>query len=1089
MHREAAQINDPFRLEPPWGLYLTASIVGLLLILDVWPWAAEQLAAWDLPVHSWPRTVGGVRYALLAALLGGGRILYLSLEGLLHGRVGADLAVAVAVLAALALGEILVAAEVAAIGLVGEALEAYVFGRTQRALYRLVELFPRRCWLLRDGQEVRVFASELQPGDRVVVKPGGRVPVDGVVVSGHAAVDVSALTGESAPVEKHAGDDILAGSIVCDAPLIIDARKTGRDTIAGQLIELTVQALQDKPALERQADRWARYFLPVVAAVALLTFGGNVLFQLASAPSAPDLPRPSLRAAARSALYPALGVLVAACPCALILATPAAVLAALGRLAGSGILLKGGSALERLAAARVWACDKTGTLTEGRLEVTSLRPLPVGIDEGELLAIAATAEQGSDHPLAQAVKALARQRGWQPLPLAYSQTRPGGVVAELVDGTRLAVGNHRFFAALGLHIEPEVERWLREADDAGETVLLTARNGTILGLIGLRDRVRPDAAEVLAELRELGFWPLALLTGDRATAARAVASALPVTEVHAEMLPTDKAQWVARQTEQGVVFLGDGINDAPALARATVGIAVGSGADLAAQAGDIVLLGEPLRPLPFLVRLSRQTVRILRQNIYIFAFGVNLVGVLIVGWLWPWWAAVPENLLHAPLVGVIYHQIGSLLVLLNSLRLLAFERPLASRWERLGQQVRYWERYVQQFSFDTLVHEASHRWRSLLGLLLLAGVAIWGATTLTAIALDEVGVVLRWGRPVAELPPGLYLRWPWPAETVLRFRPVEVRTVTLGFRRLDPLGPLAPLADPAFTWSSAHGGAIVPRTDEALMITGDGELVEVFATLRYHVAQPQRFLFDLASADGLLRGELEAVLREQFAARPFQELLTRRRSAIELEALERLRRRLLQMDTAAFGLALDGLTVHDLHPPPEVVPAYHAVARAIQERDRLVNEARADALRTQRRAAEEAERVVRQAEADAHARLQAARADRDAFLAWTSARYTLYPHEEAALDSERRQRLQQGESAADVDADLTRRRQHILAQRRFLIDTRLALRAAADALRRRDKVLIDAELSPGKRQLLLLDPELLRLPSPPMGDNGRPPVP
>ena len=1080
MHREAAAQHDPFRVEVPWGLYLLTGVVTALLVADLWPWLAEQLTSWGVDSYSWPRTIGGVRWALLAALIGGGRILYLSLETLLRGRLGVDLALAIAVLAALALGEVLVAAEVTVIGLIGECLEAWVFGRTQQALSQLAELFPRRCWVLRDGQEVRTPVADVQVGDLVVVKPGGRVPVDGVVVAGRAVLDVSALTGESVPVEKQEGEKVLAGSIVCDAPVTIQAQQTGPNTVAGRLIELTVQALRDKAPLERQADRWARYFLPVVTALAFLTFVANLFLQRWSAPSAPDLPPPTWRAAAISALYPALGVLVVACPCALVLATPAAIIAALGRLAGSGVLLKGGSTLERLAAAQVWACDKTGTLTEGRLEVVHVQPLMAGVSEEDLLRQAAQAEQGSEHPLAQAVLRAAQQRGWQLEPVVHTQTQAGaGVVATTINGTRLAVGNLRFLTTLGWMADEHVEQALHQADERGQIAVLVAQDQHIVGLIGLQDRLRPEAAGVLAELRELGFSPLALLTGDRRAVAQAVATELPLTEVHAEMLPSDKAAWVADHADRGVVFLGDGINDAPALARASVGIAVGSGTDLAAQAGDIVLMGEPLRPLPFLVRLARQTVRVIRQNILVFAFGVNLVGILLTGWLWPLLAPNPEALLHAPLFGAIYHQIGSLLVLLNAMRLLAFERPATTAWGRFLHRWKTWERRWQHWSVEELLHTAAHHWRLVLLGAGLLSIGAWIGSTCTVIARDEVGIVMRWGRPVAELTPGLHLRWPWPIETVLRLQPERTRTVTLGFRQLASRTPFTPQTDPAFTWASAHGGPIVPRTDEALMLTADGELIEVFATLRYHVSHPHRFLFELASAENLLRGELETLLRELFTLRSFQEILTIRRSEIESEALERLRRRLAQLDADSFGIAVEGLTLHDLHPPPEVVPAYHAVARAIQERDRLINEARTEALRITRRAGENAERLLRQAEAEAAAQRLAAQADHDAFLAWVRVRQTLSPEQQEQLAQERQRRLQQGESASDVDAQLERQRQQLLAQRRFLIETRLALWAVADALRLRDKILIDSELPVGKRQLFLLDPEMLRLPTSP----------
>ncbi|MDW8243637.1 MAG: heavy metal translocating P-type ATPase [Thermogemmata sp.] len=1091
MHREATRINDPFRVEPPWGLYLITAVVVMLLIFDVWPVVAEQLEQWGVGVYSWPRSLGGLRYALWAAVLGGGRILYLSLEGLFAGRVGVDLALAVAVLAALMLGEVLVAAEVTAIGLIGECLEAFVFGRTQQALGRLSELFPRRCWVLRDGQEVRTYVADLQIGDQVVVKPGGRVPVDGIVLAGRAAVDVSALTGESLPQERQVGDHVLAGSIVCDAPLTIQTCKTGRQTLAGQLIDLTVQALRDKPPLERQADRWARYFLPVVGVLALVTFVGNFLVQVGSAPSAPDLPRPGWRAAAVSALYPALAVLVVACPCALILATPAAVMAALARLAGSGVLVKGGAALERLAAAQVWACDKTGTLTEARLEVVRVHPFTEEVTPDQLLLIAGTAEQGSEHPLAQAILAACRQRGWQLPPVEQSQTHPGGgICANCSDGSRLLVGNYRFLSSCQVNIPAGVEQTLRQADEEGLVTLLVARDQAVLGYIGLRDRLRTEAGPVLAELRELGFDPLVVLTGDRTAATLAAVEGLPVTEVHAEMLPADKAAWVAHHAERGVVFVGDGINDAPALARATVGIAVGSGTDLAAQAGDIVLLAEPLRPLPFLVRLARQTVRIIRQNIYVFAFGVNLAGVLLTGWLWPLLASTPEALLHAPLIGVIYHQVGSLLVLLNSLRLLTFERTKSGRWQWLLDQLRVWEHRWQQISVDVVLHEAFHRWRFIAGGILIVGAMALGTSTLTTVSADQVGVVLRWGRPVAELDPGLHLRWPWPVETVIRLQPGQARTVPLGFRPISTAVIPSMAKELSLTWASAHGGTIVPRTDEALMITGDGELIEIFATLRYHIGEPIVFLFAVANLDNLLRSELEAILREEVAARPFQEILTRQRLEIETAALQRLRWRLAHLTPAGLGIVVDGLTIHDLHPPPEVVPAYHAVARAIQERDRLINQAQADALRVQRRAGEQADRLLRQAEADAHERIQLARTERDAFLTWARVRHSLSDDEEKALMQERQERLSRGEPIAEVEADLMRRRQQILAQRRLLIDTRLALRAAADALRQRDKVIVDATLVTGQRHLFLLDPELLRLPGWPLPEgssNGRQP--
>jgi Cu+-exporting ATPase len=1144
MHRELNTAGSPFRSEAPLGLYALTALVGGLLAADLWPLLAAWLKDQGLDVYTWPQELYGFRYALIAAVIGGARVLFNSLERLFEGRIGADLALAVACLAAILLGKPVVAAEVVFIGLAGECLEAFTFARTQRALGKLAELFPRRVWVLRDGQEVRAFTTDLQVGDKVVVKPGGRVPVDGVVTDGRSAVDASALTGESLPVDKGPGDEVLAGSIVPAGSLTIEAKKVGNQTVAGRVIELTAQALKDKAPLERHADRLAQYFLPAVVALAALTFVGNVLLQMMNTPP-PGVPRPTLAAAARVAAYPTLAVLVVACPCALILATPAAVVAALGRLAGTGVLIKGGSALERLAGVTAFAFDKTGTLTEGKLELGDVVGLN-GVSPDDVLAAAATAEQGSEHPLARVILAEARSRNFSLVPADAFQAHPGAGVTATAAGGTLVVGTRRLLEEQGIALSPEAVAVLDRLDAAGQTSLLVARDGVILGVVGARDRVRPEAAQVLADLRAIGIAPVALLTGDRAAVARAVAEQLPVTEVHAELLPAQKAEWVAAsgarqpptsvlasggreppveanaenrgltpparpartrrapasRSPKTVAFVGDGINDAPALARAGVGIAVGAGTDVAAEAGDIVLMGEPLKPLPLLVRLSRETVRIIRQNIVVFAFGVNLVGVVLTGWLWPFFAPSAEWYESAPLAGVVYHQLASLLVLLNSMRLLAFDRTSSSpTLSRIRGAAKAVERWADRFSFDELLHAIGHRWKSISaavgGVLLL----VWLSTCFARIDVGEVGIVQRFGRVTADLGPGLHVRWPWPVETVTRIRPDEVRTVEIGFRtltdeqvsarragadRMRRPGSPFPGGDAGLTWGSPHAGEIAPLSDEAVMITGDGDLVEILATVRYHVGDPRKYLFGVGDSDGMLRSAAESVLRELVAAGRFQELLTTRRAGLEHEALVRLEERLAEVAPDGLGIKLDGFTLHDLHPPPEVVSSYHAVARAIQERDRTVNEAEADALRTRRRAEEEADRTVRRAEADAHARREAAKADAQAFEAWVRVRWHLTPEEEATLRAERAWRVWGGESPAVVEQELNARREKMLADRRLMIDTRLALLAAAEVFRGRDKILIDAADLPGRRQLFVLPPDLLQLPGPRPGEPKEP---
>src|SRR5262245_32896732 len=354
MHREISHAEQAFEQESRLSLYLLTGLLGLLIALDLWPAFANWDLVRSLGLPKWPREVLGFRIALIAAVIGGARTLYGSLEALFEGRIGADLALAIATIAAILVGEPLVAAEIVFIGMVGECLESFTFERTQRAIRHLVEICPRRCWLLREGQEVRVLTSELKAGDKVVVKPGARVPADGIVLDGRSSVDTSALTGEPLPVEKAPGDEVLAGSLNQFGALTVEARRVGEHTVVGRVIELTARALKDKAPLERAADRLARLFLPAVLGLAALTFVVSLLV---------------LKQPMRASVLATLAVLVVACPCALILATPAAVIAARGRLAGTGVLIKGGSSLERLGGVSAFAFDKTGTLTEGRLEL------------------------------------------------------------------------------------------------------------------------------------------------------------------------------------------------------------------------------------------------------------------------------------------------------------------------------------------------------------------------------------------------------------------------------------------------------------------------------------------------------------------------------------------------------------------------------------------------------------------------------------------------------------------------------------------------------------------------------------------------
>jgi Cu+-exporting ATPase len=1064
MHREISYADRAFQQESRLGLYLLTGLLGILIGADVWPIAARWLATWGLSLPSWSNEPYGYRIALLAAVIGGARTLYGSLNSLFEGRIGADLAVAIAAIAAILVQEPLVAAEIVFIGMLGECLESITFERTQRAIRRIVEICPRRCWRLRDGQEERVLVGDLRVGDRIVVKPGGRVPADGVVLEGRSAVDVSALTGESLPVDKGPGDEVLAGSLNQFGALTMEARRVAEHTVVGQVIEMTARALQDKAPLERTADRLARYFLPAVLALSALTF---LVCWVGYSTGWMRPPETNL-SLKQLVTLPALSVLVVACPCALILATPAAIIAALGRLAGTGILIKGGSALERLAAVTAFAFDKTGTLTEGRLELSEIVPLE-GVSAEDLLRTAATAEQHSEHLLARLIVQEAARRQLNPEPIAEFQSYPGtGITAQSANLETLIVGNKRLLEEQGISLSPEAQTILERLDAAGHTVLFVARQGRVLGALAARDRLRSEAASVLAELRTLGITDIALLTGDRAAAARSVAEALVLSEVRSEMLPTEKAEFIAAWQQAGkrVGMVGDGINDAPALARADVGLALGgTGADIAAEAGDVVFMSDPLRHLPLLVRLSREMVRIIQQNIVIFAFGVNAVGIIVTAWLWPL-LAPPKWYEQSPVAAVVYHQLGSLAVLLNAMRLLWFERTATSPFvQRLSAGLRRVNDWLEhRLDLDEGLHWLSHQWKPVLAglaVLLLGG---WLLSGFNAIAADEIGVVRHFGRPLEDLDPGLHWLWPWPIDTVTRVQPHRIHTVEIGFRSLA--GRIGPSAG---AWSSAHANDGIRRMpEEAVMITGDGNLIELQGTIRYTIADPRAYLFEAADPDALLRSAAESVLRETVAGRTFADLLTSDRGRFQDKALERLRQRCGEYGDKGIGIRLEGLDLHDLHPPQDVVAAYHDVTRAMEKRDKLLNEGEENVLRSERRQQAEGLKQVREAEAEAQRKILYAQANQAGFAERYRLRHRLDLAEEWRLFHDAWKEMSKGRSAAEVGTEYLRRRDETLAQQQMLMDFRAYWDALSAALANREKIIIDADKVPGRRNLWLI---------------------
>jgi Cu+-exporting ATPase len=1075
MHREISHTREPFAAESNFALYALTALLGCIIAADLWPVAAGWLIAAGWSVPTWPNEFyPGYRIVLIAAVLGGARVLYSSIEGLLAGRIGADLAIAIACLAAILARKPLVAAEVVFIGMVGECLEAFTFDRAQRAIRRFVHIFPHHCWVLRDGQEVKIHAHHVQRGDHVIVKAGARIPVDGRVIDGRSTVDASALTGESMPVDKGPGDEVLAGSLNQFGVLHVHAERAAEHTIAGQVIEMTARALAQKSDIERTADRLARYFLPVVLGLAALTLlGGTVIGVWGFG----GITRTWSEALAWS-IDPTLAVLVVACPCALILATPATVIAALGRLAGTGVLIKGSPALERLATVNTLAFDKTGTLTEGRMVLGDIKP--VGDQDADIiLSTAASAEQASEHPLARLIVDAARQRQLAIEPPGECMVQPGSGVSMTGASGAIAVGTGRWFRDQGIDISPEAEAIANSLADDGQTPVLVARNGAVMGVIGARDRVRPEARGTVGELRFLGIERIALLTGDRSAVAQAVAREAGIDLVHAELLPDQKAAWITeerRTAGRHVGMIGDGINDAPALACASVGLAIGAEVDLAAEAGDIVLMGEPLRTLPFLVRLSRECVRIIRQNIIGFAFGVNIIGIVLTGWIWPLLSVNPTWHDQAPLAGVVYHQVGSLAVLLNAMRLLWFERAGSKRMAAARSWLRRTDAWLDHYlDPHRLGHWLADHRRRLLTLAGLTAVWLYLASGFLVVRSDEVAIVRRFGRQIVpELGPGWHWTWPWPIDLAVRLRPDQVRTIALGYRSQSDPGQ-ANLA-----WESAHDAdGSARRPEEAVMLTGDGNLVEIQAIVAYAVDRDHLadYLFAAPDVEGILRADMESVLHQAVATRPFLSLLTRSRGLFQEEVLQRLTARCQSYGKNGLGVRIEAVTLHDLHPPREVVSAYHDVAKAMENRDRQINEAQAESIRQHQEALYKGKALVYEAEADSRARVRLAESQVDVFLSRLRARRD-EPDDSASwspgLSRQRqeRERLKPGLQPTALKHDSA----HV-AGISALTDFRLFWDALAQALAGRDKIIIDADEVPGRRNLLLLDPETWRIPT------------
>lgn len=534
-----------------------------------------------------------------------------------------------------------VATVVIAAILLGRYLEARARGQTSAAVRRLLGLQPKTARVRRGGIEVEIPVREVRPGDLVIVRPGERIPVDGIIVEGTSTVDESMLTGESLPVEKQPGDRVWGGTLNATGSFVLQATAVGHATVLAQIVRLVQQAQGSKAPIQSLVDRVASVFVQGVILVALLTFGA---WWLATGDP--------LRG-----LLPAVAVLVIACPCAMGLATPTAVMVGTGRGAELGVLIKRADVLERIERLTTVILDKTGTVTVGAPSVTDIVPLS-GWSSTDVLRFAAAVESRSEHPLARAiVQAFDEAAG---IPVEQFEAVPGQGVSALVDGRTVLVGTARFLRERGVTVTPgEEEAAALEA--AGRTVVFVAIDGRLAGLIALADRPRPEAAAVVRALRERGLR-VVLLTGDNARTARAIAREVGIDDVRAEVLPDQKVAVVQelRGAGQVVAMVGDGINDAPALAQGDVGIAMGSGTDVALEAGDVVLVRPDLRGLLVTLELARRTMATIRWNLFwAFAYNTILIPVAAAGFLNPMLAGLAMAL-------------SSVFVVTNSLRLRRF---------------------------------------------------------------------------------------------------------------------------------------------------------------------------------------------------------------------------------------------------------------------------------------------------------------------------------------------------------------------------------------------------------------------------------
>lgn len=580
--------------------------------------ALSLCALWmnlDLPVDP----------AWVSVVISGLPLLYLAVWRIIYNpgirKISSALLITIAMFAALAIGDLFAAGEVAFIMAVGAILEDMTTKRARKGLRQLISLAPVQGRRIRDGREEMIRAEEIRPGDILRVLPGETIPADGRVASGETSVDQSVMTGESLPVDKGVGDEVFCGTLNCFGAIDLEVVREGEDSSLRQMIRLVQEAENRQAPMQRIADRCASWLVPAALLIALGAYiaAGNIVT--------------------------AVTVLVVFCPCALVLATPTAIMAAIGQAAKHGVIIKSGEALENMGKVDVIAFDKTGTLTCGRLVVSDILPLDSSISEEKLLEMAASAELKSEHPLAKAIISFAEEREMiLTEPEVFRMMAGRGVYAEL-SGKKVLCGSERFLEEQGVAADRETRNFLERLRVQGKASLLVAEEGRCIGIIALSDVLRPEAEEMIRQLHDMRVRTV-LLTGDNRKTAAYFAEQAGITEARAELLPEEKVKSIRElQREHHVCMIGDGVNDAPALKTADVSAAMGSmGSDIAVDAADIALMGDDLSRIPYLKRLSDATVKTIKASIGM-SMTINFAAIIlsVLGMLNPTTGALVHN--------------------------------------------------------------------------------------------------------------------------------------------------------------------------------------------------------------------------------------------------------------------------------------------------------------------------------------------------------------------------------------------------------------------------------------------------------------